>query len=41
GRYDAAGCFLRPPHVDQLYRAAQPHPDMTAGEAAVRDHPFG
>ena len=41
GRYDAAGCFLRPPRMDQLYRAAQPHPDMAACETAVRDHPFG
>jgi hypothetical protein len=41
GRYDAAGCFLRPPRMDQLYQRAQPHPDMAACEAAVRDHPFG
>ncbi|HCR66435.1 MAG TPA: hypothetical protein DIW38_07980 [Oceanicaulis sp.] len=41
GRYDEAGCFLRPPRMDQLYRAAQPHPDMAACETAVRDHPFG
>jgi hypothetical protein len=41
GRYDAAGCFLRPPRMDQLYQRAQPHPDMAACESAVRDHPFG
>ncbi|WP_439635945.1 hypothetical protein [Oceanicaulis sp.] len=41
GRYDKNGCFLRPPRMDQLYRAAQPHPDMAACESAVRDHPFG
>ncbi|WP_022700698.1 hypothetical protein [Oceanicaulis alexandrii] len=41
GRYDAAGCFLRPPRMDQLYQRAQPHPDMAACETAVRDHPFG
>ena len=41
GRYDEAGCFLRPHRMDQLYRAAQPHPDMAACETAVRDHPFG
>lgn len=41
GRYDAAGCFLRPPRMDQLYQRAEPHPDMAACEAAVRDHPFG
>jgi hypothetical protein len=41
GRYDAAGCFLRPPRMDQLYQRAQLHPDMAACESAVRDHPFG
>ena len=41
GRYDAAGCFLRPPRMDQLYQRAQPHPDMAACETAVRDHAFG
>lgn len=41
GRYDKNGCFLRPPRMDQLYRAAQPHPDMAICDTAVRDHPFG
>jgi len=41
GRYDGNGCFLRPPRMDQLYRAAHPHPDMAVCETAVRDHQFG
>ncbi|EAP89466.1 hypothetical protein OA2633_09379 [Oceanicaulis sp. HTCC2633] len=41
GRYDEAGCFLRPPRMDQLYQRAQPHPDMAVCETAVRAHPFG
>ncbi|MBL4537599.1 MAG: hypothetical protein JKP96_02925 [Oceanicaulis sp.] len=41
GLFDKNGCFLRPPRMDQLYRAAQPHPDMAACETAVREHPFG
>jgi len=41
GLFDENGCFLRPPRMDQLYRAARPHPDMAICETAVRDHPFG
>ena len=41
GRYDEAGCFLRPPRMDQPYQRARPHPDMAACETAVREHPFG
>jgi len=40
-RYDENGCFLRPPRMDQLYRATRPHLDMATCETAVRDHPFG
>ena len=39
GRYDAAGCFRRPPKMDRLVQAARPSNDFAACRNSVRDHP--